>query len=218
MNINRWLKIILCGAVIVLLNMNGYCLINFNGAGDGYEGPGKSLVGTNNTIESYIIEGADYYLRAGSDIQALLAMVELQDSRGLDFAAANKLIDSAIANMKNVVAAYDKLIREAELTPYNETVQTALKTFNYDALVYSYGLNRLIFADVKYFLKNGDITGMFKKAHSDFSHILKLLQIARGEMAFYRQPGADVYREINERYSTASLFGSYAARVFSAIK
>ena len=82
-------------AFIILLQMNAYSYINFNGAGNGYEPPGRSAVPTTNTLEYYIVESAGYYLAAGSDIQALLYMVELQDSRGLDFAAVNKSVDNA---------------------------------------------------------------------------------------------------------------------------
>lgn len=219
MNRKRLCLLVVTAVCIVLFQMNAYSFINFNGAGNGYENPLKGTVLMNNTIENYIAESAGYYLNAGSNIHTLLYMVEMQDVRtgGLDFAAVNKAVDNAVVYMNRTRETFEKLIREAEKTPYNETVQVRLKAFDYDSFAETNYLNKTIFAAAKNFLKIGDITGTFKKAHSEFTGILKLLQTIKVDTKQGHLPGVDIFWQLNEKFSTESLFGSYVARIFTEI-
>ena len=222
MNHKRLSLIVVTAIFILLFQMNAYSVVCFNGAGNGYENPSRGTVLMNNTLgtmEYYIVESTGYYLNAGSNIHALLYMVEMQDARtgGLDFAAVNKVVDNAAIYMNRAREMFERLIREAETTPYNETVQARLKTFDYDSFAETNDLNKEIFASAKNLLKNGDITGIFKKAHSEFAGILKLLQTIKTHTSQGSLPGVDIFWQLNEKFSTESLFGSYVARIFTAV-
>ena len=212
------LPVLLIGMFIVLLQMNVYSLINNNGAGQGYDGGGgENAAVMNITIETYIRQGAVYFLEANSEIQTLLKLVELQDIQGMDMEQLTLVLDSAAVNMKNAVGTYEQLIRQAEITPYNQAVQAALKSFNYDWFMLENQLNQNLFQQVKGFLKRGDVTGVLKQTHSGFTGILEMLHSLKQEISGGTLPDASVFRRLNETCAEVSLFGSYAADVFSAI-
>lgn len=211
----KFLKITLISCMIILCNINIFPVINCNGAGGGYGGDG--LIAATNTIETYIIEGAGYYLAANTAIQELLQIVELQDTLGMDTDRLNTLADLAAANMKNAVETYGKLIGEAGATPYNEDVQAALKGFSYDSYALANGLNKEIFSVVKDFLKKGDITGVLKYTHLSFTRIFETVNGIKEGLSRGEAPGAPVLRHLNEACAENSLFGSYVSRVFDQI-
>jgi len=134
--------------VMVLSNNNLFSYISCNGSGSGYEGGngGEGFTYTT-TIETMIIEGAGYYLQANSDIQAILKMVELQDSKETDYQGLQRLVDSALENIANaydmelndlltlngisdqsVIYPGDKLLIQAGSTPVSEEVSPGSPT------------------------------------------------------------------------------------------
>jgi len=211
----KWLKWAIA-LILLIVNFNLFSLIWCNGGGRGYEGIGNSLAGI--SIESYIVDGAGFYLAAKLDIEEILRMIELKDIQGLDYKNLNAVVDNAIANMKTAIGTYESLIQEASNTPYNEEIQKKLKTFDYTSFMLSNGLNKSTFGTVSGFLKNGDITGCFKKTYADMKNILAMLQIIKGATALNRLPDLSVTWRLNESCCEISLFGSYFARVFSAIQ
>jgi hypothetical protein len=145
-------------------------------------------------------------------------MVECQDTQGLDFVAVNNLLDIAAGNMKKACETFKKLIQEAERTPYNKAIQAQLRRFAYNRFADANNLNPEIFADVKKFLKNGDITGTFKQAHSEMAGISALLETIKSETSIGTLPQVEIFWQLNEKYAAESLFGSYIARVFAELK
>ncbi len=209
--------------LFILTSMNVYPYVACNGAGKGYDGDGKggSSISTpmeiNNIIDLYIFEGADYYLSAKTDIQQILNMFEMQDTNGVDFDTLNLLVDSAICNIINAKETYQKLILEAERTPYNQYVQSLLKAFEYDAFRLENGLNSSVFEEVKGFLQQGDITGVFRWIHSRDAEILDMLNSIKIEISREKLPALAIFWRLNETCDLTSIFGSYIARVFHEI-
>jgi len=217
--IKKYVLLMVCfGLFTLLVGMNLYGLVNCNGAGQGYEGPGRSLTTENSAIDGYIIDAAGFYFAVKSDIEGFLKSIELQDSQGLDYKGLNIVLDRAIANMKAAIVTYETLIREAENTPYNENVQAILKTFDYGAFMAFYRLNPFVFEDAAICLKKGDITGVFKKCHAHLVHILELLQVIYSQTSLNKLPGLHIIWQLNETCCEASMFGSYVARIFAAIR
>jgi hypothetical protein len=186
-----------------------------NGAGGGYGGSGETTGEKSSLIEAYIAEGAGYYLAAQSDIQKLLESVELQDSRGIDYATLRDILNSACDNMKNANESYDKLLKEAELTPYNETVIASLMSFDYQNYQDKNGFNSVIFYQVADFLKRGDITGLLKRTRLDLGDIALKLEAINGTISLNKMSPISDYRRLNEKFAEVSLFGSYTASVFN---
>lgn len=207
--------------MINLDNVNGR--IWQNGAGSGYDGGDDSgdgvseTAGVNNTIEYYITLGAGYYLNANSSFQEFLKMVEMQDIGGIDVFAMQKESGSSLVNMQNAAFIYMILVKQAEVTPYNEVVITRLKNFDYQSFMLENNLNPVVFSEVEEYLQIGDITGLLKKVYVDLVEIAAMLKSVNEELDLNRIPQLTELWRINETFSHMSLFGSYTARVFSEV-
>jgi hypothetical protein len=216
-------KILIVCIFIFILNSNtAFGCIWQNGAGGGYGGGsggegGDGTSAINNTIEYYITLGAGHYLKANSNFQEFLTMVEMRDIRGIDFTAMQNSAGSALENLENSEFIYMLLVNQAEATPYNETVINRLKDFDYQSFMMENDLNPVVFAEVEGFLQKGDITGLLKKVHADLVKIVEMLKPVNEELALNRVPQLPVIWRINETFSHMSLFGSYTARVFSEV-
>ena len=204
-------------AGMIVLTMNAYPYVYSNGSGRGYEGVGNSAIAIENPIETYVIQGAGYFLNTGTAVYQMLAMVEMQDSQGLDLIALDKATDSAITNIGKAIETYELLIKTAEATPYNDEVQAKLKSFNYEAFAKEYSLNGASFADATMFLRRGDITGLYKSTHTRLKEIAGLLHSLKNDLSNRQIPLIDSFRRLNDAFAETSLLGSYTAQVFSAI-
>ena len=222
---NLILRMFVFSICMIILSYNISARIIHNYAGNGYNS-GESTSGTTSTgggeinsvsIEDYIVEGGGYYLKANSAIQTLLQMVEWQEMQGIDYNEFQHVLDEAISNMHSAIFAYQQLIFKAEITPYNEDVLQELATFDYPAFMEDNRLNPYIFSEVEGYLKNGDITGIFRRAYFGFIDIVNRLYVIDAGISQNSLPDITIFRELNETAAELSTFGSYTARVFHAI-
>jgi hypothetical protein len=202
----------------IIVSANGYSYIAHNHGENGYDEPDGGQSNTNSYIKSDIIQGAGYYFKAVSGIQKLLRIVELKDANGIDEAEFNETLDDAIHNIQSAITTYDKLIKKAEVTPYRQSFQEALKDFPYDDFMTQNGLNRTIFNEVEDFLHRGNITGVFKRTFATLAQIDGMLNTIKSEFTLNRDVSIPVFWRLNETAAQLSLFGSYTARVFNTIQ
>ena len=203
--------------ITVILSSSIYPFIKHNGIGGGYdEGEDTREMGTQ-SIESYIIEGSGYYLGANSDMQKLLAMVELQDIRGIDYPAVQKILNSAMDKMQKAKEIYGELIEKAEATPYNNYVILLLRYFDYETFRAENDLNETIFERVREKLQAGNITGILKITYSDYKKIIGLLYEINLSVSRNELPGLPLFRKLDRTLASSSLFGSYTAGIFSEL-
>jgi hypothetical protein len=212
----RFLFVVL---LVVLTNLNqGSARIDCNQAGSGYEeGSTGNSITQIYTIEDHIVLGGSYSLKANSNVQELLKIVELKDVEGVNFDEVRGVVDGALENLVNAVKTYEALIARAEATPYNINVINRLKEFGYDEFRMTYGLNRVVFDRVEDYLRKGNITGVFKYKHAGLNDILALLTTVKSEIDQNRLPDLSLFWQLNEKFAGLSLFGSYVARVFYVI-
>lgn len=192
-----------------------YGYIMDNGAGTGYgSGNGKMGAGDPTSMNQNIVMAAHHYLKANSDVQAFLSVVETQDFASIDFLELQKWVDRAIINLEIATTTYQNLLSQALATPYNDVVIERLAQFNYEAFKLKYGLMGDIFGKVEGYLRKGDINGVFTETHGHCLELLKMLTAIQGELQQYRLPEVSLCWQINEKLAASSLFGSYVARVF----
>jgi hypothetical protein len=183
--------------------INNYCFpwIWCNGSTGGYnEDPQPPGIQGNIPMEMLLIDGAGYFIKARSNVQAFLYMFEL-------------LIDIINAGL-----AFEELIKVAEATPYNLDVIEKLNRFDYDTYLNEHGLNPFIFGTVRDYLEKGDITGTFKYLYQRLKEIRQMLLIIRESTTGNLLPVLPICWKLNERYAETALFGSYIARIFKEIK
>lgn len=214
------LKIFVLVIILAVAQSNAFTIIWGNGAGGGYgnSADGESAVCGGSLIEYYIIEIAGHYLEAYSSILSFFNRVELADESSRDFFLWQSILNKAIIQMNQAQAAYDILIREAEAAPYNETVLSKLKNFNYYQFRIDRGLKIEIFQEVEEYLKQGDITGVFKRIRANFNEIGSRLTALHGEVSQGKMLALVSLWDLNELCSSTLLFGQYISRVFYALQ
>jgi hypothetical protein len=205
-----------------LFVLNVYPFINHNGAGGGYDGSGEGVspgiqAVENQSIEYYIMAAGTYYLEANTRVQTLLKLVEQQEIQGINYFEMQLVVNRALNYVQMAKDTYAQLIRRAEATPYNETFLAKLRDFDYGSFMVKNSLNPVLFELVRLYLQNGDITGMFKRTYSDVTGMIELLVKIRESVSQYLLPDISLFRQLNENQAISSIFGSYAARVFSEI-
>ena len=213
------LKVLFVLFILIIFCLNSFSYILQNGSGQGYtDGNEDKNILCNVSIESYVIQGAGYFMEANSYIQSILNRVELKDITGIDFNELYRLVDRALENIKVSRMTYGELIQLAEVTPYNREFIVKLKAFDYRSFMTGMDLNSVVFNQVRGYLERGDITGTFKHTYSKLAAIEDLLKAIKNEISFYRIPGLSLLWKLNETCTETSLFGSYAARVFHALR
>jgi hypothetical protein len=169
-------------------------------------------------MEILVIQGASYFLNTQVKVQTLLNQVEFRDLKGIDFESLNRLIKEALNNIAYTKLTFEELIKVAEMTPYNLYVIEKLNKFDYETFMKEHGLNPFIFGMVRDYLVAGDITGTYKYAYGNFIEIEQLLLNIQVEIAENRLPELEIFWRLNELCAGETLFGSYIARIFKAIK
>jgi hypothetical protein len=212
------IKFLLVCFIIFVFSFNAFSYFFGNGAGGGYGDGVEGTIGKCSTIETYIIEGAGYFLKANSDILSYLNRVELSDSEGIDYNERLAVLNSAYYNMLQAKNRYDTLIGIAGLTPYNENVIAALKDFNYDEFSGKNLLNIAILKEVESYLNKGDITGAFKNIRIKFVEIIDRINTIKGYLTSGKTAEITELWRLNQDFSQTLLFGQYIAEVFYAIR
>ena len=205
--------------ILIIIGTFCFSYITFNGSTGGYDQntqpPG---IQDNISMEILVTNGASYYLKTNANIQTLLYQVECRDLKGIDFIELNRLIKDALNNISYTKLTFEELIKVAEITPYNLDVIKNLNKFDYEIFMKEHGLNPFIFGMVRDYLVAGDITGTYKHAYGNFMEIEQLLMNIQIAIAENRLPELEIFWRINELCSGETLFGSYIARIFKAIK
>ena len=200
--------------------INLFPIIFANGSGGCYgggQGEGETAAVKNaGIIEYFVIEGAGYYLNAHSEILTYLNRLELSYGR-VDAYEWLPILDKALINMENAIAIYQVLIQMAEVTPYNETVIEKLKAFDYHQFMVENGLNESIFKEVESYLKNGDITGVYRRIYTKFQEMKGLLLSIRHDVSLYKIPPLPDNWRLNELCSLTLVLGQYMSYVFYSL-
>ena len=214
------IKILLVIMALTIFSANLFPWWLSNGSGTAYNNSSDGLnspSSLNADIDQYIIEGAGYFLDSYSYTLQFMRKVELSGNRELNYTELSQLLDTALVNMQQARDTYKILKETAEITPYNPVVIEALKKFDYDRYGVINWLNKEIFAQVKSYLIDGRVTGIYSKLHADMSTMIYLLKLVKKYVDINLFPPVKVVRKLNQTYSMALLFGQYVAGVFDSL-
>ncbi|MCU0288919.1 MAG: hypothetical protein MUF15_21305 [Acidobacteria bacterium] len=202
------LKVLTGVLVFCILQINGFSRLIGNGTSAAFDESGQTV------IESYIIEGAGYFLKSQSDTLLLLNKIELSDLNGANFTELQQLVNNSITAMENATAKYSILIQTTDNTPYRSSIIDRLPSFDYNSFQEARGLNSVIFNQTLNYLANGDIRGFYRKLLSDTQDILDKLFFIKSNIDAGTIPPTSYLWRLNQSYANTFLFGQYAAEIF----
>lgn len=222
-------KVLVSLALCILLTGNLFPYIFGNGSGKGFCDPGVDpecddgsnrigYISTNSAINTYVEQGAGYFLNANSSFLSLLNGVELSNLNGIDYNETAQLLAKAIMNIQNAKVTYEQLIQVAEVTPYNLNFISKLKSFDYQGFMTLNNLNSVIFIELSEILKNGDIIGFYRRIHSKIVIVENSLLSIDIDSPLTQEPGLKLLWEANEIFQATLIFGQYGSRVFLSAK
>jgi hypothetical protein len=189
----------------------------FNG-GDGPNSTGEATLACSSTIRELIIKGAEYFFRAHADINLLSEKVEISDIYGTDYYTLWWAVNNALDNMNMARYYYHELQYQANHTPYNQVVINKLLDFDYDSFQEQNSLIKDVFSEVKGYLKNGDVRGVYDRTSAYFDILINSLETIKEELNAGQVPANAHMWDLNQTCAKAHMFGQYVARVFYAIQ
>jgi hypothetical protein len=205
---------VLGALLLFIISANVYPAIIINGAGGVYGDGEKESTGRGETIENLTAIGAGYFLNGYSDILIFLNRVELSSINGINYDDLNMIIDRALLNIGNAQKSYIDLVKIAESSTYNDLSIMKLREFDYNGYMVENNLNEIIFKEVEWYLKRGDVTGMLKDHYEKVSSIAAMIRSVKEIISMNRFPDISILWRLNQEFSTTLLFGQYAAEVF----
>lgn len=215
---NTFQRIILGAGVLLLFAMNLSALVFLNGSNMGYGKSGEeNTSGDRETIKTYIIEGAGYYLNSYSEFLLVLNRLELAEKNGLMYNEIQMILDRAISMMEDAREVYTSLKSEAFSTPYDPIVIDKLLDFDYDKFQKKNDLVEPIFDQVKYHLEQGEISEIYARVLLDVEEILRVALLIREKIILEEFPENSAIWNLDETLSISLRFGQYVARVFHEI-
>lgn len=186
--------------------------------GDGTSNTGEATLACDSTIRELIIKGAEYFFKAQSDINLLSENVEISDIYGTDYYTLGWAVNSALDNITLAQYYYQELQYKANRTPYNQLVINKLLAFDYDSFQEQNGLLKDVFSEVKSYLVNGDVRGIYRRTSAYFDTIINILDTIKGELYAGKTPVNEHMWNLNQTCAKVHMFGQYVARIFKAIK
>jgi hypothetical protein len=170
------------------------------------------------TIEELVIKGAEYFFRAQADINLLSENTEISDLYGADFFTLWWAVNSALDNMNIARYYYQELQYKANNTPYNQVVINKLLDFDYDWFQEQNSLIKDVFLEVKGYLVNGDVRGVYSRTSAYFDTLTNTLETIKGDLNAGKVPSNNHMWNLNQVCAKAHMFGQYIARVFDVVK
>lgn len=200
-----------------LMAIHSFPRIFANGSGSGYQTGEENLNGAANEIESIVIRGACEYLQAYAENLIFFKQLEINPLQGIDLKACQERLDRSLSHLDQAMETYKLLIQRAENTPYNETVLSRLRDFDYKGFMNRKGFDGEIFKQVKEHLIMGDITGFYKMIYNRMNRIRSILETFNIDFSKNKMPSVTTLWQLNRMYYDTLMAGQFVAIVFNTV-
>jgi hypothetical protein len=180
-------------------------------------GPGFSLT-SGDSIAGLIAQGGYYFLKASSNLDELLSLVEISEISGPDYPAMQTAAAYAADNMQKARDIYYRLKNLAAVSPYNQTVIVQLAAFDYTSFQKERLLIPVIFLKVKKFLCAGDVRGVYNEFYANAGKLAESLLSLKKDVDNGTLPGLSNLWRIQQGFAEDKLFSQYVAEVFYSLK
>ncbi len=194
--------------ILFFCSGNAFARLVHNGTEGGFLDEGSE------NIRITIIEAAGHFLKSYSEILFLLHKVEISDLNGIDYKEVQRIVDNSIFNLENAREKYITLKQLADHTPYNQKTIDKLVSFNYNKFEKDHLLEGKKFNEVKSYLGEGDIRGIYRKTLNDIGSILDRLYLIQSSLYSFSLPRMSELWNLNQICAEFMLFGQHVARIF----
>ncbi len=186
---------------ITTVNLFGY--LYANDTDNGFPEPEKSA------ISDSIVKGASGFL--ASNAEAMLLLKEYEVSSYESFNVSNALLktESALQYLKESRKNFFDAMKTGEKCAYEKTSADKLVNFDYNSFITENKLIGEIADPVAYYLKRGDVIGMYNKNIQNIDEIIELLESIQTSLIKNEKPDITVFWDLLQKFATCKLFGNY---------
>lgn len=208
------------GVLFFMFSLSSFSMFVGNTSGKSFEEEESSTTsksyGTYDavTVEDLIIKAATYFLKGKSSVYLLSANLEAADEDKIYYYDYQITVNEALNYMRMAHYYYTLLKVRADITPYNQEIIAKLKSFDYNTLSKSYGLNSDIFSKVKSYLEAGDVRGVYAQFLAYTESIINTLETIQKSIYYWNFPKIETIWNLNQECAQMLLFGQYVSRVF----
>jgi len=161
-------------------------------------------------ISELLVSGAAGFI--DSNCEALLLLREFELSSNSSFSIANALLrtENALNKLEEAMKNYSEALKIGENCGYEKTYRDKLVDFNYDTCIIEEKLNSEIANAVAYYLKRGDVLGMYRKNIENIDELIGILKTIQNSLRNNEKPDIAVFWSLLQKFSMCKLFGNYA--------
>lgn len=182
-----------------------------------YEKNNVSHLHSGSSIKATIVLGASNFLESQMYYNQFLHLYEIGDLHGADIDKQRSTINRAIEKMEFAYSYYYELCLITMDEEYNGAITDRLRDFDYHGFKEEMGLRLEVFLEVKRYLQNANVKGIYWQSFLKTGSILNSLYEIKYALGCQKIP--DVYHvwQLNQKYCDTLLFGQYVAMIFKAI-
>ena len=215
----------LCVTPLLLILLNSLCFgwVTVNGSERAFTCPPNcppnaalSASVSSKTIGQLVADAAGHFFNANSHFQIFLSRVERLDEEE-KLSNLESILNDAAYDMSKALENYKELVEMAEISPYDERVIQLLKIFDYDGFREENNMLPSVFRDVKDYLIQGDIIGVYQKVYVDTGAISESIDDLKSGLDLKLYLTIDKIRNLHHMIMKSALFGHYVALVFAQL-
>jgi len=161
-------------------------------------------------IESCMVEGSEHFLLSNANIHLFFAEYEKSSSDIFNFEKGKKILEVAINELSSALKIYEDVLTVAKLSIYDSNDQIKLKDYNYSELIEKNLMYSSIADEVKKYLSDGDVVGLYVKNIENLKLINTTLLEINNSVTIGVKPNKNLMYRLLRLLYRATLWGNYA--------
>jgi hypothetical protein len=161
------------------------------------------------SISDLLVNGAAGFIDA--NCEALLLLREYEISSNSSFSITNALLrtENALNKLEESRKSFSEALKIGEMCGYVKTYRDMLIYFDYDSYILEEKLNSEIANSVAYYLKKGDVLGMYRQNIDNIDELIEILKNIQNSLRNNAKPDITVFWSLLQKFSLTKLYGNY---------
>jgi hypothetical protein len=198
------LKIGILTAAILSTFFNLYGDMVLNDSDPVFQGPERG------SISDLLVNGAAGFIDANCEALLLLRVYEISANESFSITNALLRTENALNKLEESRKSFSEALKLGETCGYVKTYRDMLIAFDYDAYILEEKLNSEIANSVAYYLKKGDVLGMYRKNIENIDELIGILKNIQSTLRNNEKPDITIFWRLLQKFSISKLFGNYA--------
>ncbi len=194
--------ILIAAILSTVFNLYGYMVLN--DTDPVFQGPERG------SISDLLVNGAVGFIDSKCEVLLLLREYEISANESFSITNAILRTETALNKLEEARKYYSDALKIGEACGYVKTYRDMLIAFDYDAYISEEKLNSEIANSVSFYLKRGDVLGLYRKNIDNIDELIEILKNIKSTLSNNAKPDITVFWSLLQKFSISKLFGNYA--------